>query len=103
MALAQYHGGGAASHGLSVAQGGQSQARQAAARDGRALRQDAKKAQHARSSGRVKRLRVDGKATVNIGKFARGGLTRGDHQAQDHAMGCKEQDSPCGMVEEDSG
>jgi len=36
-------------------------------------------------------LRIDGKATVKIGEFSRGGLTRGDHRASAHDMGCKEQ------------
>ena len=54
------------------------------------------------SSGRVKRWSIDGKATVNIGEFSRGGLTRGDNQASDHDMGCKEKYVPCGMVDEES-
>jgi hypothetical protein len=40
---------------------------------------------------------------VNIGNFSRGGLTRGNNQAQDHDMGCKEKYIPCGIVDEDSG
>jgi hypothetical protein len=47
-------------------------------------------------------LRIDGKATVTIGDYARGGLTRGDNQASDHAMGCKEKDVPGGIVDEES-
>jgi hypothetical protein len=54
------------------------------------------------SSGRVKRLSLDGKATVKIGAYARGGLTRGAHQASDHDRGCKEQYVPCGIVDEES-
>ena len=46
---------------------------------------------------------MDGKATVKIGEFSRGGLTRGDNQARDHDMGCKEKYVPCGIVDEDSG
>ena len=38
----------------------------------------------------VKRWSIDCKATVKIGEFSRGGLTRGDHRASDHARGCKE-------------
>jgi hypothetical protein len=53
------------------------------------------------SSGRAKRLRLDWKATVKIGEYARGGLTRGDHQASDHDMGCQEKDVPCGIVDEE--
>ena len=39
---------------------------------------------------------------MNIGAYARGGLTRGDHQASDHDRGWKEKDVPCGIVDEDS-
>ena len=46
---------------------------------------------------------MDCKATVHIGEFARGGLTRGDHKACDHDLGCKEKYIPCGIVDEDSG
>ena len=54
------------------------------------------------ASGRVKRWSVDCQATVKIGEYSRGGLTRGDHQASDHDMGCKEKYVPCGIVDEDS-
>jgi len=40
---------------------------------------------------------------VLIGDFSRGGLTRGDHKACDHDMGCKEKYIPCGIVDEDTG
>jgi len=50
----------------------------------------------------VKRWSVDGKATVKIGDFSRGGQTRGDDQAFDHDLGCQEKYTPCGMVDEDS-
>ena len=46
---------------------------------------------------------MDCKATVKIGEFSRGGLTRGDHRASDHDMGCQEKYVPCGIVEEESG
>jgi hypothetical protein len=46
---------------------------------------------------------MDIKATVNIGNFSRGGCTRGDNQACDHDMGCKEKYIPCGLVDEDTG
>jgi hypothetical protein len=39
---------------------------------------------------------------VHIGDYWRGGLTRGDNQASDHDMGCKEKYVPCGIVDEDS-
>lgn len=62
-----------------------------------------KKEDQAAVSGNVQRLRIDGKATVLIGAFSRGGLTRGDDKACDHDLGCKEQDIPCGIVDEESG
>ena len=40
---------------------------------------------------------------VNIGDYARGGKTRGNHQAQDHDFGVTEKYIPCGILEEDSG
>jgi Rhodopirellula transposase DDE domain len=39
---------------------------------------------------------------VKSGEYARGGLTRGDHQASDHEMGCKEKDVPCGIGDADN-
>jgi len=45
---------------------------------------------------------MDWKATVHIGAFSRGGPTRGDHKASDHDRGCKENDIPCGIVDEDT-
>ena len=45
---------------------------------------------------------MDGKATVKIGDFSRGGQTRGDAQALDHDLGCQEKYTPCGIVDEDS-
>jgi hypothetical protein len=47
-------------------------------------------------------LSIAWKATVLIGDLSRGGLTRGDHQACDHDLGCKEKDIPCGIVDEDT-
>jgi len=55
------------------------------------------------SSGGVKRWSLDCQATVKIGEFSRGGLTRGDNRASDHDMGCKEKYVPCGIVDEDNG
>jgi hypothetical protein len=46
---------------------------------------------------------MDCKARVNLGDYSRGGKTRGDNQASDHDMGCKEKYSPCGIVDEDTG
>ena len=40
---------------------------------------------------------------MNLGPYSRGGQTRGDAQASDHDMGCKEKYIPCGIVDEDSG
>lgn len=45
---------------------------------------------------------MDCKARVNIGAFARGGQTRGDHKASDHDLGCQEKYIPCGIVDEDT-
>ena len=55
------------------------------------------------NSGKVKRLSLDAKATVNIGEYSRDGKTRGDNQASDHDMGCQEKYIPFGIVDEDSG
>jgi hypothetical protein len=46
---------------------------------------------------------MDCKATVNLGDYSRGGKTRGDNQASDHDMGCKEKYIGCGIVDEDTG
>jgi hypothetical protein len=48
-------------------------------------------------------LSIDCKATVHIGEFSRGGVTRGDHQACDHDFGCREKYILCGIVDEESG
>lgn len=48
-------------------------------------------------------MSVDCKATVHIGAYSRGGLTRGDHKACDHDLGCKEKYIPCGIVDEEKG
>ena len=39
---------------------------------------------------------------MKIGEYSRGGLTRGDNQASDHDMGCKEKYVPWGIVDEDN-
>src|SRR4029434_11066667 len=54
------------------------------------------------SSGSVKRWSMDWKATVHIGECSRGGRTRGDHPARDHAMGGKETYGPWGIVDAES-
>jgi len=46
---------------------------------------------------------MDCKATVDVGEFSRGGLTRGDVKACDHDLGCQAKYVPCGVVDEDSG
>jgi hypothetical protein len=46
---------------------------------------------------------MDCKATVAIGEFSRGGLTRGDNKTCDHDFGCQENYHPCGIVDEDNG
>ena len=55
------------------------------------------------SAGHVRRLSIDCKATVRLASLSRGGLTRGDHHACDHDLGCKEKYIPCGIVDEDTG
>jgi hypothetical protein len=54
-------------------------------------------------TGETRRISMDCKATVKIGEYCRGGKTRGDNQAADHDMGCKEKYTPFGVVDEDSG
>ena len=61
-----------------------------------------KKDQAGETPEQVKRWSMACKATVNIGACSRGGYTRGDHQASDHDLGCKEKYSPCGIVDEDT-
>jgi hypothetical protein len=61
-----------------------------------------KKNEEAELDGTVKRWSVDGKATVKLGDFSRGGQTRGDDQASDHDFGCEETYTPCGIVDEES-
>ncbi len=51
----------------------------------------------------TKRLSIDCKATVKLGEFSRGGLTRGNNKAQDHDMGDNGKHTPCGIVDEDTG
>ena len=54
------------------------------------------------SSTGVKRWSIDCQATVKIGDFSRGGVTRGDNRASDHDLGCEEKYIPCGIVDEES-
>jgi hypothetical protein len=49
-----------------------------------------------------KRWSIACKATVKIGDFSRGGVTRGDNRASDHDLGCEEKYIPCGIVDEES-
>ena len=51
----------------------------------------------------VKRVSMDCKATVKIGKSSRGGQTRGDNRASDHDFSSEGSYTPCGIVDEDSG
>ena len=46
---------------------------------------------------------MDCKATVKIGEFSRGGLSRGDNKACDHDFATQGSHTPCGIVDEDSG
>jgi hypothetical protein len=43
---------------------------------------------------------MDCKATVKLGAFSRGGLTRGDTKASDHDFGSTEHYIPCGILDE---
>jgi hypothetical protein len=43
------------------------------------------------------------KATVNLGEFSRGGLTRGEVKACDHDLGCEAKYIPCGLLDEETG
>jgi Rhodopirellula transposase DDE domain len=53
--------------------------------------------------GTVKRWSLDCKATVNLGEFSRGGLTRGAVKACDHDFGGEAKYIPCGLLDEDTG
>lgn len=55
------------------------------------------------SDEHVVRLSMDCKATVKIGEFSRGGLSRGDNKACDHDFATQGSHTPCGIVNEDSG
>ncbi len=46
---------------------------------------------------------MDCKATVKIGEFSRGGLSRGNNRACDHDFATQGSHTPCGIVNEDSG
>jgi Rhodopirellula transposase DDE domain len=100
-ARAQYQGRGAQAEGLSAAPGGAGDAPKEESSARRQLRQEQKPDAQARSAGRVNRVRLAGTATVHLGAWSRGGLTRGDHQASEHERGGKEKDVPCGSVEEE--
>jgi len=50
----------------------------------------------------VVRLSMDCKATVKIGEFSRGGLSRGDNKACDHDFANQGSHTPCGIVNQDS-
>jgi len=55
------------------------------------------------SSEYVVRLSMDCKATVKIGEFSRGGLSRGNNKAYDHDFSTQGSHTPCGIVNEDTG
>jgi len=54
------------------------------------------------SDEHVVRLSMDCKATVKIGEFSRGGLSRGANKASDHDFATQCSYTPCGIVNEDS-
>jgi DDE family transposase len=45
---------------------------------------------------------MDGKATVKLGPFSRGGKTRGEYKASDHDFGGTEHYIPCGILAEET-
>jgi len=49
----------------------------------------------------TKHISIDCKATVKLGEFSRGGLTRGNNKAQDHDMGDEGKHTPFGILDED--
>jgi len=51
----------------------------------------------------TKCISIDCKATVKLGEFSRGGLTRGNNKAQDHDMGDEGKHTPFGILDEDIG
>ena len=62
----------------------------------------AKKDQARQDTPRVTRLSMDGKATVKLGPFSRGGKTRGEYKASDHDFGGTEHYIPCGILAEET-
>ncbi len=48
-------------------------------------------------------MSIDCKATIKLGEFSRGGLTRGNNQANDHEMGDNGKHTPFGIVDETTG
>lgn len=46
---------------------------------------------------------MDCKATVQLGKFSRGGLARGEVKACDHNFGDAAKYLPCGLLDDDMG
>ena len=50
----------------------------------------------------IKRVSLDGKATVQVGAFSRGGKPRGEDKASAPDFGSTEHSSPWGMLAEDS-
>jgi DDE family transposase len=65
--------------------------------------QISKKDTQAIAAGTVKRWSMDCKATVHLGEFARGGLTRGEVKACDHDFGGEAKYIPCGLLDEETG
>jgi hypothetical protein len=55
------------------------------------------------SDEHVVRLSGDCKATVKIGEFSRGGLSRGNNKASDHDFATMGSYTPCGLANEDTG
>ena len=102
MTVAQPDGGGSESQRLPPAQGRQGQAPkklpETEALFANLDEKDGKPMAEANpdEEGQVKRLSIDGKATVKIGDSARGGKTRGDPRAADPDRGGEETYIPFG-------
>lgn len=47
-------------------------------------------------------MSLDGKATVKLGAFSRGGKPRAEYKASAHDREGKQKYLPCGIVEEDT-
>ncbi|MGB5834155.1 MAG: hypothetical protein WBG92_19515 [Thiohalocapsa sp.] len=103
LALVEHHGRRAQSQWVPVAPGPQSETPKKVPETDAIFANIKDKDQQASQDPTVMRVSVGCKAAVNIGDDSRGGRTRGDNRACDHAMGCQEKYTPFGVVNEDTG